>query len=326
MSERRRSNGIDPHRSEGTRFCTRRAPRAFTLIELLVVIAIIAVLMAMLMPTLNRAREQGRRAVCLNHLKTLTLGWIMYADENDDRIVNGEAYSAPTAAPDAPVPASGPHKGERYWVGNDCASGYAQGEQRPHDIQVKAIQLGALYAYCKAAEGLSLSDRDPRRDAHVLHRLWDERMFRCPRDLRRQPGGESGQDGADGQEAVGDQRPRADVPARLSGRRPGHAGQLCDSVPRPAMVGPAVCPARRRHERRLRRRPQRLLEIPGSRDNPRRQAGKPAAQLQAHDRRGPGGRAKDAGGHLGESGILMVGDIGDFQKLHWKLREPAGCR
>jgi len=42
--------------------------RGRTLIELLVVIAIIAVLMAILMPTLNRAREPGRRAVCLGNL------------------------------------------------------------------------------------------------------------------------------------------------------------------------------------------------------------------------------------------------------------------
>jgi len=73
--------------------------KGFTLIELLVVIAMIALLMAILMPALNRAREQGRRAVCLNHLKTLTLGWMMYADENDDRIVNGEAYWNPSGAP-----------------------------------------------------------------------------------------------------------------------------------------------------------------------------------------------------------------------------------
>ncbi|MHC4518938.1 MAG: type II secretion system protein [Planctomycetota bacterium] len=62
---------------------------AFTLIELLVVIAIIAILMAILMPALKRAREQGRRVVCEGNLKTLTLGWIMYADENDQKLVNG---------------------------------------------------------------------------------------------------------------------------------------------------------------------------------------------------------------------------------------------
>jgi len=63
--------------------------RAFTLIELLVVIAIIAILMAILMPALKRAREQGRRVVCEGNLKTLTLAWIMYADENDQKLVNG---------------------------------------------------------------------------------------------------------------------------------------------------------------------------------------------------------------------------------------------
>lgn len=63
----------------------------FTLIELLVVIAIIAILMAILMPALSRVKEQGKRIVCENNLKTLQLCWIMYADENDGKIVNGEA-------------------------------------------------------------------------------------------------------------------------------------------------------------------------------------------------------------------------------------------
>jgi len=62
----------------------------FTLIELLVVIAIIAVLMAILMPALNRAREQGKRTACLNNLRQLTLGWILYADDSDDKIVHAD--------------------------------------------------------------------------------------------------------------------------------------------------------------------------------------------------------------------------------------------
>ena len=65
--------------------------RGFTLIELLVVITIIALLMAILMPTLNRAREQGKRAACLSNLKQLGLAWILYADDNDDKLVSSEA-------------------------------------------------------------------------------------------------------------------------------------------------------------------------------------------------------------------------------------------
>lgn len=64
----------------------RHVEKAFTLIELLVVIAIIAILMAVLMPALGRAREQGKRVACLNNLKQLTMGWILYADDNDDKV------------------------------------------------------------------------------------------------------------------------------------------------------------------------------------------------------------------------------------------------
>ena len=58
--------------------------RAFTLIELLVVIAVIAILAALLLPGLARAREQAQGVICLNNLRQLNLGWKMYADDNRD--------------------------------------------------------------------------------------------------------------------------------------------------------------------------------------------------------------------------------------------------
>jgi prepilin-type N-terminal cleavage/methylation domain-containing protein/prepilin-type processing-associated H-X9-DG protein len=66
-------------------------PKAFTLIELLVVIAIIALLMAIMVPVLRSAREQGQRIVCLSNLKQLTLAWTAYADEHDSKLVCGAA-------------------------------------------------------------------------------------------------------------------------------------------------------------------------------------------------------------------------------------------
>lgn len=63
--------------------------KAFTLIELLVVIAIIAVLMAILMPSLRAAKDQARRIHCVSNVKTLSLAWFMYKDDNDDNLVPG---------------------------------------------------------------------------------------------------------------------------------------------------------------------------------------------------------------------------------------------
>lgn len=63
--------------------------RGFTLIELLVVIAIIALLMAILLPSLSRAREQARAVVCLSHLKQWSLCLSMYTSDHDGKFMPG---------------------------------------------------------------------------------------------------------------------------------------------------------------------------------------------------------------------------------------------
>jgi prepilin-type N-terminal cleavage/methylation domain-containing protein len=90
-----------------------RTRRAFTLMELLVVIAIIAMLVSIIMPSLGKARESGKRAVCLANLRGIGQSIYVYANQNDDMLVPGdsrvpwEAWGEVAQKSGCAIPASG---------------------------------------------------------------------------------------------------------------------------------------------------------------------------------------------------------------------------
>jgi prepilin-type N-terminal cleavage/methylation domain-containing protein/prepilin-type processing-associated H-X9-DG protein len=137
-----------------------RVHSGFTLVELLVVIAIVAVLAALLLPALNNAKEQGRSALCKNNMRQLTLGILMYADENDFYL---------------PWPGNVDRNLEPDWVwgGQPAINPYNSASWAAPDFGFRA-DAGSVYSYVTSQPRVP-SSLYSKSDLHSTYPL-----YRCP--------------------------------------------------------------------------------------------------------------------------------------------------
>ncbi|HBG25635.1 MAG: hypothetical protein A2Y10_15975 [Planctomycetes bacterium GWF2_41_51] len=130
----------------------------FTLVELLVVISIIAILLAVLMPALSKAKLQASAIICLTDVKTLSTAWFMYVGDNNGKIVGAHTW---LSGPDSKakkknnfnVDATAVYSDSKQnlltnWVELPQAEDGTRKDNRPHkDHEILGIQRGLLFPY-----------------------------------------------------------------------------------------------------------------------------------------------------------------------------------
>lgn len=114
--------------------------KAFTLIELLVVIAIIALLLAIILPSLKIAKQQAQGIVCMANLRGFSMAWHSYAEDHGGRLVDGDVRN-PGAA--------GTRVSLHFWVDapQDQNGNYPGLENVQLEDELRGIEKGLLFPY-----------------------------------------------------------------------------------------------------------------------------------------------------------------------------------
>ena len=134
-----------------TRTETKGRPRGFTLVELLVVISIIAVLLTILIPALQVAKQQATGVVCLANQRTLSLAYTMYSDDNNGQLVGSYCMPLGSAAPyrDPWICPPTTADGTLLQAGSPTGEG---GDPATLEDRLRGLREGKLFPYVESTD------------------------------------------------------------------------------------------------------------------------------------------------------------------------------